>query len=446
MTQTPDHRAHRKPGRVLLVSPSYTPFVGGAQAFLRAMAERLAGDGYDVTVLTSNARYAQDLWLSPGKGDAPLSPREVLRGVSVERLPLAYPWPSPHAFGLLRRAGHWLHGTRLPERFRRRLLTRLARWMPPLGGLEAALDRLVPQADLVHAEDASWEGPLLAAARQAQRHGRPFVAQPLMHLGDARVRAHFQMAHQVAAYRRADAVVALSQREGEAFEQLGVARSRIHVLPMGVDPEPAASAQPSARAEFRRQQGLPGPVVAFLGANTYDKGAFTLAQAVARLNLGGLEISLICAGPQSEGLASFLRGQPPSERAALRGHVRLLGVVDEETKHRMLAACDLLALPSQVDAFGIVLLEAWLHGKPVIGADAGGIPELVRPGQTGLLVPFGDAEALASAIRQLTENPQLAARLGAAGRRLVLERYTWARTYRSLLDIYAIVLGGTHGS
>ena len=183
--------------------------------------------------------------------------------------------------------------------------------------------------------------------------------------------------------------------------------------------------------------GTTGPLVAFLGANTYDKGAFTLALAVAQLVQAGVPITLVCAGSQGEGLAAFLERQPLDIQNALRDRIRILGVVDEETKHAILTACDLLALPSQVDTFGIVLLEAWLHGKPVIGARAGGIPDLMHDGENGLLVPFGDVSALAAAMRRLVEAPELAARLGAEGRRQVLECYTWDRTYQTLMQVYA---------
>jgi glycogen(starch) synthase len=120
--------------------------------------------------------------------------------------------------------------------------------------------------------------------------------------------------------------------------------------------------------------------------------------------------------------------------------VRVLGLVNEQTKQNLLAACDLLALPSRVDTFGIVLLEAWLHGKPVIGAQSGGISDLVQPEETGLLVPFEDVTALAAAIRRLLTEPKLAARLGNAGRRKVLKHYTWDQTYQMLLKIYTAAL------
>lgn len=413
---------------VLFVTPYYTPFVGGTTAFLEAMTRRLAAGGWRATVLTTAARRAADFWRPP---ETPgLATNEPLGDVEVQRLTLVYPRPVPYAFGFLRRAGHWLHRSGLPAAVQRPLLRRLAAMMPPLSGLEAALARLAPAADLIQAEDSSWDGMFTAAAAAARRYRKPFVAHPLMHLGDAAVRGHFQMAHQVDAYRAADAVLALSSREADGYARLGVARERIHTIAMGVDP--AETFAVSKKLEDRPFR----PQVLFLGANTYDKGAYTLALAAAELNRAGLPLRVAFAGPESEGLTAFLARQPAEIRALLAERVQVLGAVDEPTKHRLLASSTLLALPSQVDTFGIVLLEAWLHGKPVIGARAGGIPDLVHDGENGLLAPFGDVSALAAAVRRLVETPELASRLAAEGRRQVLEYYTWDRTYRTLTAVY----------
>lgn len=420
---------------ILFVTPFYAPFVGGARAFLEATGRRMVADGYRVTVLTTTAQNTADLWRRPDPCSPQLSPRETLDGVNIERLSLGYPWPAPHSFGLLRRASHMVHHTVLPHAIQQRLLRFVARWMPPVPEREEALRRLVPEADLVQAVDSSWDGLFTFAASSAHRYRKPFAAMPLMHTGDDKVGSRFQMAHQVDVYRAADAVLALSQREATALGDLGVPAERIHTIPMGVDPE--WQSQTGGLRAFRRDNRLTDPLVAFVGAQTYDKGAFTLAQAMARLNRDNLPVQLACAGPQSEQLRAFIKDQPQGVRTILGHQVRLLGTVSERTKHQLLAACDVLALPSRVDSFGIVLVEAGLHGKPVIGANAGGIPEVVEDGVTGLLVPFGDVSALADAIRKLVTKPALATQLGDAGRQRVLSKYTWDKTYRSMAEIYA---------
>jgi glycosyltransferase involved in cell wall biosynthesis len=119
----------------------------------------------------------------------------------------------------------------------------------------------------------------------------------------------------------------------------------------------------------------------------------------------------------------------------------MLDFVSEEEKLDLLDACDLLVLPSRSDSFGIVLLEAWFYGKPVVGARAGGIPGLVRDGVDGLLVPFGDETELALSIQKLLLDSEYAGKLGAAGRERVLSEFTWDNKYQLVKAVYEELTG-----
>ena len=114
--------------------------------------------------------------------------------------------------------------------------------------------------------------------------------------------------------------------------------------------------------------------------------------------------------------------------------VRFLGRRDDVPA--LLAASDVVAVPSVVaEAFGLTALEGMAAGRPVVAFASGGLPELVRDGETGILVPTGDAAGLARAIRQLLTEPALRDRLGAAGRRVAAGFTTEARV-AALSDIY----------
>jgi glycosyltransferase involved in cell wall biosynthesis len=119
-----------------------------------------------------------------------------------------------------------------------------------------------------------------------------------------------------------------------------------------------------------------------------------------------------------------------------RQRVIRVGVVRGQEKLDLLAATDVLALPSRIDSFGIVYLEAWAYRKPVIGARAGGVPDVIDAGRDGLLVPFGDVGALSDAIRKLVEHPDLAQTMGERGRAKVESRYTWDQIYARLQVLY----------
>ena len=111
-----------------------------------------------------------------------------------------------------------------------------------------------------------------------------------------------------------------------------------------------------------------------------------------------------------------------------------LGQLSEEEKWDAVDAADVVALPSRTESFGIVFLEAWARGKPVIGARAGAVPQVINDGDDGLLVEFGDAAGLAEALEKLLDAPAQAAEMGQRGREKVLQMYTWDHQYARLRD------------
>ena len=122
----------------------------------------------------------------------------------------------------------------------------------------------------------------------------------------------------------------------------------------------------------------------------------------------------------------------PEDRAAIRP----LGALSDRDKHAVLNRAKFLMLPSRSDSFGIVLLEAWAHGVPVIAARAGGIPGVVDDGATGLLVPFADVDNLAMAAERILGDPMFAERLGRQGREKLMAAYHWDVVVERVLGQY----------
>ena len=116
--------------------------------------------------------------------------------------------------------------------------------------------------------------------------------------------------------------------------------------------------------------------------------------------------------------------------------------MSEETKRDLLAAADLFAMPSRTDSFGIVYLEAWLYGVPVIGARVWGVSDVIHDGEDGLLVPFGDVPALAAAIEKLLDQPQMREEMGARGQRRVYAEYMWSQRHALISQLYAALVAG----
>jgi glycosyltransferase involved in cell wall biosynthesis len=99
------------------------------------------------------------------------------------------------------------------------------------------------------------------------------------------------------------------------------------------------------------------------------------------------------------------------------------------------ASADIFAFPSEIDSFGYAILEAMAAQLPVVAVQQGAVPELVEDGVTGDLVPSGDDEAFAAALRRQVEDPQRRRELGLAGRRRVLERFDARLTTVRLLEV-----------
>jgi glycogen(starch) synthase len=411
---------------ILHINAAYWPFVGGAETYLKAMSERLVRDGHTVTVVTTDAAGVQCFW-DPRRPRL-LDENGTIQGVKVTRSRVGHLPLAPWSFYLLRRLATDL--ARLPLNTRP-LLDRLAPYMPRIPGLEETLERLQGSFDLVHGVNISLEWPLLAGWRYARRHGLPFIATPFVHVGERAVQRFYTMPHQLAALRDADCVIVQTSIEKEELSRLGVPSTRIVRLGMGVDLE---ATQGGDGVRFRAQHGIDGPVVTFMGAVTDDKGAVHLVRAMQRLWHRGNEATLVIAGQVVEPSSFEHVYQELPE--AHRVRIRHMGPVRGQLKQDMLAASDLFVLPSRVDSFGIVYLEAWAYQVPVIGCRAGGVPDVIDDGRDGLLVEFGDQVALASAIEALLADPGRRREMGQAGRAKVEARYTWTHIYERLRAIY----------
>src|SRR6266550_1131703 len=179
--------------------------------------------------------------------------------------------------------------------------------------------------------------------------------------------------------------------------------------------------------------------VLFVGRLVERKGVAHLIEAMARLGHGdeGPRLEIVGAGPERPRLEALARRLGVANRVAFRGKI----APDElQASYARAAVC---VLPSVLDArgdtegLGVVLLEAMNHATPVIASRVGGIPDIVEDGVSGLLVPPGDAAALAAAVRRLRDDPDLARRLGEGGRRRLREQFNWPAIVRRWLDLYA---------
>jgi glycosyltransferase involved in cell wall biosynthesis len=178
---------------------------------------------------------------------------------------------------------------------------------------------------------------------------------------------------------------------------------------------------------MRRRPGGKGSL--FVGRLVPRKGAAVLIEALAHLRAEGRDprLDIVGDGPERDSLAARVAAR------GLGGAVRFLGPLDEAGVARAMGRAGIVVVPSLEEGLPAVIMEAMASRLPVVASGVDAIPELVRDGETGLLVPPGDPDRLARAIAHLLDRPELARRMGDAGQRLRGRRHDADRNARRLL-------------
>jgi len=338
----------------------------------------------------------------------------------------------------------WVRGTDLRpvvdgvpvRRFavRKRLVPGLT--LPTMVGLIDALSQ--SGADLIHAHSHRY-GHVLEAAAVARRTGTPLVVSTHYHPpdpGEPRWKKGLLQGEDVVfgtAYRAARALVVESQREANLIRAFAPA-DRIRIVPPGVDL--AEWAEPSAEPGARPT--LPREYLLFAGRIASNKGLPVLFEALRRT-------------PAGDRLPLVLMGPPWGENAALERRARELGIAegltwlgavpDRATYRATLRGATALVLPSAWEAFGLVLLDAMAARVPIVATDVGAVPEVLEGGRAGRMVPYGDPQALADAVRAVRAEPETTARAVEHASQRV-RSFTWTVAVERFRALYRDVVGG----
>ena len=408
--------------RCLHIIHRYWPARGGSEKFMIEISERLAADGNQVTVFTTDAIDIQHFWM--GGKERIDRPSETRGGVEINRFNVKRLPKHPQALKVLEK---------VPGLAPKSVFSFPSPMVP---GMLRQI-RAAGEFDIVHATALPYDSILYTGYRIARKQDIPLVMSPFFHLGESgsdEVSRFYTRPHQMRLIGEADRVLVQTEIERDFLLESGYPADRTLLLGMGINPGELAGGNGD---RFREKYGVLGPIVCYIGPKTYDKGTFDLVRAMETLWRGGDPSSLVLAGSNIEDFRRFHEKLPEK----IRSKCLMLDFIPDEDKLDLLDACELLVLPSRSDSFGIVFLEAWFYGKPVVGARAGGIPGLVRDGVDGLLVPFGDRKDLALSIRKLLFDKEYARELGRAGRERVLSEFTWDRKYEQVKRLYLRLTG-----
>ncbi len=370
---------------------------GGVETNVLEVTRRLRAAGEDVRVFASDL-YDEDAW--ERRRDA----STVVDGVPVTRFPVV-----------------------------RRLVPGLT--MPLWPGLLPAL--AASGADVVHAHSHRY-GHVLEAAAVARRTGTPLVVSTHYHPADRRAPAAKRallrgqdLLFGGTAYRTARALVVETKLEARLVGAFAPA-DRIRVIPPGVDLSEFATPERDLAPA-----GLPERYVVYAGRIAANKGLDVLVRALARLGPADRP-HLVLVGRdwgERERLVTLANDLGIAERVHWLGHL-----ADRGAYRAVLRGALAFVLPSEWEAYGLVLLEAMAAHVPVVASAVGGVPEVLEEGAAGRLVPFGDVDALAGALAQLLADPAQGRALVAAGRRRV-EGLDWSECVARHQALYRELAG-----
>ena len=390
--------------RVLVVSTYYYPVIGGVEIHARQLASYLHGHGFQVEVLTKRV-------------GAPKPAEDTVDGVPVHRI-------GPG--GERRGSGKWAF----------------------LPALTAALVRRRSAYDVIVCVD--YRGIGVAAIPVGALLGKAVVAQGEVAgvLAGADLESTSGLARESilttmlkapvrSIYKHADAIVCIGRDLEREALRAGIPRDRVHYVPHGVDLERFRPAAGDERERLRARLGWPAsrPVVLFVGRLSLEKGVADLMDAWRLADRADALLALV--GPDMTGHPWDAGGPARAFVAAhgLEGSVRFDGATADPAP--FYRAADVFVQPSHFEALGNTAIEAMASGLPVVTSGVGGLADFCEDDVTALVHEPRSPESLAAAIERMLHDPALRARLAAAGRTIVMQRFelnTLMARYASLIE------------
>lgn len=297
------------------------------------------------------------------------------------------------------------------------------------------VEELQPRLIHAHGYRAAWVAALAASLLQARSGCAP---PPILATAHNLFPARSSLPGTFAFHFTHDRLarwIAITQAVKGSLVSAGVPASLIEVIPNGIDP---AAYSPGHREKIRCGFGVPldAPLVAVVARLEPNKGVDDALRAFTMLRRAHPDARLwiVGEGPEREALHDLTHAR------ALRGSVRFLGWRDDAPA--LLSAADACLIPSRSEGQSLVALEAMALGVPVVATEVGGLPEMIRDGETGLLAPPGDPPAMARALSRILNETDLHERLARQGPEEVRLHWNEADMVRRTAELYRKTLGG----
>jgi glycosyltransferase involved in cell wall biosynthesis len=388
--------------KILQLCIRFPPAPGGAENHVLSISRELLNRGYEISVFSSDL-YTEVPFVRME------DPQPVIDGVPVRRF---------KSYSL----GGEMHYVFMPS------------MLKPL---------LKTETNIIHTHSYGYF-QTNAGALTKQMRGIPLVITPHFHPswsmwgGTKRkqLRKLYDRVFAKSALLAADIIICHTKNEQALLSGFPIPEEKVRIIPAGIDFKRFESI-PSPSC-FRDHFGLTGRIVLYAGRLASNKGLAHLLDAVPKVISEFPDTTFVLVG-EDEGERKALELQ--AERLGISGNVVFCGYIsDDKLFKSAFAACNVFGLPSEYEAFGLVLLEAMACEKPCVATRVGGVPEVVDHGRTGLLTEYGRSEQLANAIIELLGDEGRRKGMGRAGREMVKKEFTWPKIVTQLEEVYRKVV------
>ena len=422
-----DEQSHGTPLRVALLAYKGNPFCGGQGVYVRHLSRELARLGHTVEVLAGQPYPVLDP--EPGVTLTEISSLDLYRQPDPFRTPKREEYRD--WVDLLEVGTMWTAGFPEPLTFSLRALKHLSRRRGDfdvvhdnqcLGYGLLGMQRLgfPTLATVHHPIQVDRDLELAAAATRGRRASlRRWYAFTRMQTRVAR--------------RLPEIITVSSSSAAEIGQYLGVPRRRISTIPIGADTD-AFAPDPSVPKTA-------GRIVTTASADVPLKGLLPLVEALAKVRVEIAEAHLVVVGKaRPDGVVA-----QAVERLGLAGAVRFVHGISDAELVDLIRSAEAVCVPSLYEGFSLPAVEAMSCGAALVSTTGGAIPEVAgRDGETTLAVPPGDPSALAAALVRVLGDAGLRARLGAAARQRVLEKFTWRAAAVATAERYRALIAAAH--
>ncbi|MFW6041039.1 MAG: glycosyltransferase family 4 protein [Thermoplasmatota archaeon] len=389
---------------ILQLCVRYPPAPGGAETHVKELSERLSNIGYDIEIYTS------DLYQEFPFKRLEEKPKDKIKNIKVKR----------HKAYTLKGDLHYLF---YPKMFRSLCKNNF---------------------DLYHAHSYGYFHVNLAAFFKHIKDN-PFVLTPHFHPewsmwgGEKRrkIRSIYDTFIAQKVIDSTDRIIGVSRNEINLLkERLSIPEEKIKIIPNGIDPDKFT---PIPEGDlFREKYDIEGKIILYAGRLASNKGLIQLVESIPKVKEDNPKVNFVIVG-EDEGMEEKIIKR--ANELGVEENLRVIGYIEDYNIFKSsYSAADVFVLPSEYEAFGIVLLEAMMCETPCIGTKVGGIPEVINNGKTGLLIQYDDIKALSDTINQLLDNAKLRRKMGKMGRKRVLQKFTWKKVAISVSEVYDEIL------